>query len=185
MLRAIWGIGGFHVVDMMSPRGVSTLNTSLFISWILCWRKSFRGKEKPCTLTECPPGQLRGSFLQCVKTVFDENSLAIVPHSRDSPDLTPFDWRQGLGGLVCRILEVAMKAIGRNKGPSVGRGRSRKSHLSHIAAEIIDSPKIYYRVTTRRAHASASLRAEWPVLIALPSCHEKSVQSQKNGLEES
>jgi hypothetical protein len=50
------------------------------------------GKEKPCTSTECPPGQLSGSFFECVTIVFDGNSLVTVPHPPYSPDLAPSDF---------------------------------------------------------------------------------------------
>jgi hypothetical protein len=69
MLTVIWRIDGFHVVDMIPPgafqhRVLPYSYDRPFASESLSGRK-----EKPCTSTECSPGQLSGLFSKCVKTV--------------------------------------------------------------------------------------------------------------------
>jgi hypothetical protein len=84
-LTAIWGIAGSPVVDMM-PSG-ACFNTKYFLThiWILCWESLFRGKDRLCTSSECPPGQ----FLDASKQAVDENALVTVAHSPYNPDLAP------------------------------------------------------------------------------------------------
>jgi hypothetical protein len=49
-------------------------------------------EEKSCTSTKWLPGQLSGSFFECVKTVSDENSLVTVHYPPDSSYLALSDF---------------------------------------------------------------------------------------------
>jgi hypothetical protein len=44
--RVIWRIDGFHVLDMIAPRGCFKTSTSVLILGILCWQTSFRSEGK-------------------------------------------------------------------------------------------------------------------------------------------
>jgi hypothetical protein len=91
ILTMKWGINGFHVTDMTRP--------GEFQSRVLpeSYHGSFAGEslsgwgKRSYTSPECPPGQSAGSFSECVKTVFDEQSLVTVPHPSCSSDLAPAD----------------------------------------------------------------------------------------------
>jgi hypothetical protein len=76
-----------------------------------------RGAQEPCASTEWPPGRLPGSFFECAKTVFDENSLVTILHLPDSSDLAPSDlWLFGqikisLAGRVFNDVGEVLEAV--------------------------------------------------------------------------
>jgi hypothetical protein len=68
-------------------------------------------------LTECPPEQLSGSFFECIKTVWNEYFLVIVPHLPCSPDLAPSDFwlfdhiKTFLAGCVVNAIDELLEAV--------------------------------------------------------------------------
>jgi hypothetical protein len=69
MLTVIWGMDGFHIVDIMRPRGFLTPSSSYSHYESFAGESLSARKEKPCTLTECPPGQFSGLLFEWVKTL--------------------------------------------------------------------------------------------------------------------
>jgi hypothetical protein len=94
MLTVIWGIDGFHVIDMMPCHPGSFCHRVLPYSYygFFAGKSLSGGKEKPSTSPECAPGQLSGLFFEGIKTVFDGNSLVTIPYPPYSPNLAPSDF---------------------------------------------------------------------------------------------
>jgi hypothetical protein len=87
MLTMLWGIDRFHIVDMKPPGAFQHRQLSYSYYGSFAGESLSGGKEKPCTSTECPLGQLSNSFFECVETFSDENSAVTVPHPPYSPGL--------------------------------------------------------------------------------------------------
>jgi hypothetical protein len=93
MLTVIWGIGGFHVVNM--TRLGRCLNAEYFLTHALDpllatvfaeGRKGY-ALQLSIYLENCRP-----HFSNTSKQYFDENSLTTVPHPPCSPDLASSDF---------------------------------------------------------------------------------------------
>jgi hypothetical protein len=92
MLTVIWEIGGFHIVDVMPPRG--RFNTECFLTRIidpllakvLLEETRSHALRLSVHLDNCRVHSSKPS------NSFDENSTLAVPHPPYSPDLTPPDF---------------------------------------------------------------------------------------------
>jgi histone-lysine N-methyltransferase SETMAR len=127
MLTLIWGIDGFHVVDMMPPGG--HFNTEYFLTHLMdpLLVKVFPEGRKSYALrlsVHLNNSQVRSS--NAPKQFVDGNSLVTVPHPPYSPDLAPFDFclfshiKISLAGRVFNdadeLLEVVIEFLN-NFGP--------------------------------------------------------------------
>jgi histone-lysine N-methyltransferase SETMAR len=93
MFTVIWGVDGFHVVDLMTSQ--RRFNSEYFMSYVLAPMvvKVFPRERIPQTcrlqlhLDDC-----RVHFSKLTEQFFTENHIRRVPHPRYSPDLAPSDF---------------------------------------------------------------------------------------------